>query len=171
MKPVRTRLLLLLAFVSPFVIPLSAVAQVTPCVPDSLSATPVNWNVDFATDVQPIFDVACSGCHIGGSSGGLSLAPGSAYANLVGVPASNGNAGIPRVTAGDPDASFLFKKLNCTNLNDIEDMPYGARMPRSGPPYLSLADQAMILDWIEQGARTAADPNLLFRDGFDGRAE
>lgn len=151
------------------VIQAEAMAQVTPCVADDISAIPVKYNVDFETEIQPIFSVACNGCHIGGVSGGLSLADGDAYGNLVNIPANNANAGIPRVTPGDPEASFIFKKINCTNLNDIVGQPFGRRMPRSGPPYLSAVDQARILDWINQGANAASDPDRVFGNGFDGR--
>ncbi len=146
-----------------------AVAQVTPCTADDLGAVPIRYNVDFEVDIQAIFSVACSGCHIGGMSGGLSLAPGNAFANLVNVPANNVNAGIARVTPGNSEASFLFKKTNCTNLNDIASTPFGRRMPRNGPPYLSVQDQAAILDWIEQGAQALANPELIFGSGFGAR--
>lgn len=148
-------------------VPTAAIAAVTPCEADDLDAVPVHYNVDFETEIQPIFSVVCQACHIAGTSGGLSLAEGAAYGNLVGVPANNPNAGMSRVTPGDPEASFMFKKINCTNLNSIPDTPYGRRMPRSGPPYLSAEDQARILDWIQQGAPPASDPDKVFGGGFD----
>ena len=164
--PIKPSLLaaLLLGCATPF-----AHAQVTPCVADDLSAVPVRYNVDFTLDIQPIFSVACSGCHIGGTAGGLSLAEGSAHGNLVNVAANNPNAGMARITPANPLASFLFQKINCTNLNEIPDTPFGLRMPRSGPPYLSAQDQAAILDWIEQGATPASDPDRVFGSGFEGR--
>lgn len=140
------------------------------CGPEDLSSVALNDNVDFSTQIQPIFNNHCSGCHIGGSSGGLSLAIGSAHANLVGVAANNGNAGIPRVTAGNPATSFLFRKLNCTGLNGLAGTPFGLRMPRNGPPYLSAAQQALVHDWIREGATTAADPDRIWRSGLESRA-
>lgn len=162
---VRLLLLLTSVFVSSAVI-----AQVTPCVADDLAEVPVRYNVDFATEIQPIFSVACTGCHIGGTSGGLSLSPGAALGNLVNVVSSNSNAGIPRVTPGNAESSFIYKKVNCTNLNAIATQPFGLRMPRNGPPYLGAADQAAILDWIEQGALLASNPDLVFGNGFGLRA-
>lgn len=139
------------------------------CSEDDLSAVPVRINIDFNTEIQPILSVACANCHTnGGSSGGLDMNAGAAYANLVNVAASNGNAAMNRVTPGDPQASFLFKKTNCTNLNGMAGTPYGLRMPRSGPPYLSAADQARILDWIREGAPAAANPERIHATGFDG---
>ncbi|UXI66245.1 hypothetical protein [Tahibacter amnicola] len=95
--------------------------------------------------------------------------PEVSFANLVNVAANNGAANMPRITPSNPNASFLFKKVNCTNLNSIAGTPYGRRMPRSGPPYLSVAEQALILDWIQQGARATRDPDRVFGNGYDGR--
>lgn len=139
------------------------------CVEDDLSGVPTRLNVDFATEIQPILSVACANCHTnGGASGGLNMDSGAAYGNLVNVPASNANALMNRITPGNPQASFLFKKTNCTDLNDLSGTPYGRRMPRNGPPYLSAADQARILDWIRQGAPLAANPDRILGSGFDG---
>lgn len=151
-------------------LPLSASASVD-CIEDDLSATPILMNIDFETDIQPILSVACANCHTnGGTSGGLSMEAGAAYGNLVNVAANNANAQMNRVTPGDPQASFMFKKLNCTDLNDMAGTPYGRRMPRSGPPYLSAADQARILDWIREGAHASADPDRIFATGVDGHS-
>lgn len=145
----------------------AARADVTPCVADDYGAVPVTYNVDFPTQIQPIIDVACAGCHTaGGVSGGLSMDAAVALANLVNVPANNAAAGMSRITPFDTEASFLFKKINCTNLNTIAGTPYGRRMPRSGPPYLSVADQALVFDWIAQGARSTRDPDRIFGDGY-----
>jgi hypothetical protein len=75
----------------------------------------------------------------------------------VNVPSANTAAGFPRVTPGSPQQSFLFQKINCTNLNSIANAPYGLRMPAAEPglrshKYLSIAEQAAIRDWIQQGA-------------------
>lgn len=149
---------------------MAAQAQVTPCTRDDLSTVPPKYNVDFPTDIQPILDTACAGCHTGGgTSGGLDMNAGASLGNLVNVPASNSAANMPRITPFDEAASFLFNKINCTNLNDIAGTPYGRRMPRSGPPYLSAAHQALILDWIEQGALAVRDPDRIFGNGYDGR--
>lgn len=152
------------------VIPLSATAAID-CAEDDLSSTPIFSNIDFATEVQPIFSVACAGCHTqGGMSGGLNLNPEVSHSNLVNVPANNSNAQMNRITPGDPQASFLFKKTNCTNLNSMPNTPYGARMPRSGPPYLSAMDQARILDWIREGALANANPERILATGFDAHS-
>ncbi|NOZ04715.1 MAG: hypothetical protein GXO92_08995, partial [FCB group bacterium] len=44
--------------------------------------------IEFETDVQPIFDNNCafSDCHVAGHTTGLDLAAGNSYGNLVYVP-------------------------------------------------------------------------------------
>ncbi|MBX3724460.1 MAG: hypothetical protein KF823_00900 [Xanthomonadales bacterium] len=135
------------------------------CSPEDLSTVPLGYNIDYETQVQPIFDLHCDGCHIGGAFGNLSLDPGVSYANLVNVPADNAAAMRDRVEPDDIDASFLFRKINCENLDDA----YGLRMPRSGPPYLSLLQQSVIMDWINEGAFPLADPDRIFGYPFDPR--
>lgn len=135
------------------------------CAPEDLSAVPVGYNIDYEAQVQPIFDANCAGCHIGGVSGGLSLSPGDSHGNLVNVASANPAAMRPRVTPADVDASFLFRKINCESL----DPAYGLRMPRSGPPYLTVTEQSVIMDWILEGAFPLADPDRIFGYAFDPR--
>jgi hypothetical protein len=90
---------------------------------------------------------ACTSCHSANSArppGNLSLGE-NAYQNLVGVP-STGKAGAIRVVPGDPDASYLLKKV--LGAPDI----VGDRMPRRGP-YLSEGQIRIIRRWIELGAK------------------
>src|SRR2546425_9237528 len=71
----------------------------------------------FATIQKKIFDTTCATptCHgAAAASGGLNLAAGASYGNLVGVLASNPTAnglGELRVAPGNPDKSFLLEKL------------------------------------------------------------
>ena len=98
--------------------------------------------------VEKIFTRACAGtgCHINEAApaGKLDLGEGRAYAQLVDVASSAGRS--PRVTRGDPDASYLWCKLagSCA-----ERM--GARMPLDAPP-LSDVDLETIRTWIAAGA-------------------
>jgi hypothetical protein len=105
----------------------------------------------FATLERQIFDLSCStvSCHGAADSGGLTLAEGSAYANLVGVPAVNPAAhaaGLFRVVPGDPDASFLLDKL--TGMLTPDE---GAPMPRVGGS-LPAARIDLVRRWIAAGA-------------------
>lgn len=135
-----------------------------PCAPVfDLSATPEYQNLDFATDIQPIFDVACVGCH--GFAGNLDLSAAQSYANLVNVPSANPFNSMDRVEPGDPAQSFLFWKINCSNPAALN---WGSMMPIGGPP-LAAQDQARIMDWIREGAAAAKDPLRVFRHGFEAR--
>ena len=72
--------------------------------------------VTLATLQRLIFSRSCASqsCHGAALAGGLDLTPAGAAASLVGVPASNEvarAAGVLRVVPGDPDASFLIRKL------------------------------------------------------------
>ncbi len=83
---------------------------------------------------QQIFAPRCalSGCHDSESaSASLILLPNAAYSQIVGVAPTNSAAagdGLLRITAGDPVASFLYRKVTF-------DLPagYGPGMPLSGP--------------------------------------
>ncbi len=95
-----------------------------------------------------IFTPSCSGCHTGGgsvlpSSMNLSNAAAS-YAALVGI-ASTEQPDVQRVNPGNPDASYVVRKL--------EGTPgiTGDRMPLGGAP-LSAALIADVRAWITAGA-------------------
>ncbi len=117
---------------------------------DTLDPAPINGSVEFDTIIQPIFtggpqqDAKCTTCHSPSSSGALSLTPGSAFANLVNVDSAQ-DATIKRVLPFSSSNSLLFRKVNCGNPG------VGQRMPRNRPP-LSLDEQRLIRDWIDQGA-------------------
>ena len=145
-----------------------------PCTPQDLGDIPVRTDVDFAGELQPIFSASCasSGCHGGPvCAGGLDLRAGQSYAALVDVASAVGPPGSRRVVPGDPRASVLFLKLNCTDLATLPNLLYGQRMPRIGPP-LTAAQQARFFDWIAAGAPLApggggVDGDLLLRSGFE----
>ncbi len=109
--------------------------------------------VSFAAVVQPIFDQSCAlaGCHSSASaSAGLVLAAGSAVDNLVGVPSSQQPA-LNRVAAGDPDNSYLVRKIE--GGSGIS----GGRMPLNRSP-LSAAQITSIRTWITEGAQNNRRP-------------
>ena len=92
--------------------------------------------------------VACISCHnaLGASeAANLNLTGASAYGALVNAP-SRDNPSAIRVVPGDPDASYLIQK--------IEGAPgiVGERMPRTGGPFLTPGQIAVIRRWIELGA-------------------
>ncbi|NQT64266.1 MAG: T9SS type A sorting domain-containing protein [Candidatus Marinimicrobia bacterium] len=99
--------------------------------------------VDYETEIQPIWNANCAGCH--GTQGGLSLAAGSSFDNLVDVVSTNYGP-ARRVVSGDPSTSVLYNKVANTGVN-------GGIMPQGGA---LTADQiALISTWItELGAVT-----------------
>jgi hypothetical protein len=120
---------------------------------DVAGPTP-NLEPTFASIQREVFNArdasgrpACVSCHSATGArftGNLSLVDGAAYQNLVGV-ASTGKAGAIRVVPGNPDASYLLKKVLGTDI-------VGNRMPRLGP-YLSDGQIRIIRRWIELGAK------------------
>jgi hypothetical protein len=99
-------------------------------------------------DVQAqVFTPHCLsvGCHTAAKpDGNMVLEAGSAFAALVDVPAFNFaamNAGLVRVSPGDPDASFLLIKLTGPTI------PQGSLMPMGQPP-LSAELIALVRAWI-----------------------
>jgi hypothetical protein len=98
--------------------------------------------VSYATDVQPIWDANCLGCHSAGGSGGLDLRAAVGRAALVNA-AATGYSGS-RVVPGAPHTSVLYQKIE-------GDPATGARMPFGGAA-LSAGERSLIHDWIEQGA-------------------
>ena len=120
---------------------------------DSVAITTSNQTapVSFATQVLPIFTTNCAkaGCHTGNApTGGMNLSGTSSQvrARLVGVATVGGPPGSIRVIAGNPDSSYIIRKL--------EGGPniFGNRMPNDGPPYLSQPTIDIIRTWIAQGA-------------------
>ncbi|HIN96412.1 MAG TPA: c-type cytochrome, partial [Candidatus Marinimicrobia bacterium] len=110
---------------------------------DICSGDGLTCNVDYSTQIQPIFTSNCNGCHIGGTSGGLNLSVGSSYNNLVNVTSPNYSPAL-RVNPSSASTSVLWNKIaGGTN---------GSQMPMNGP-YLSQADIDLIETWINEGAQ------------------
>src|SRR5690606_458053 len=122
----------------------------------NLSAIPTTPAVDFAGEIQPIFNAACIGCHAPGAtnSGGLDLTAPASLAARVNAE-SDAAPGVRRVLPGEPSRSFLFEKINCA------DPQNGTRM-RPGDPMPAL-EQALFRDWILQ----LLNPDQVFADGFE----
>jgi hypothetical protein len=113
--------------------PLSSGVGATPLAP-TLTSIQVN-----------VFSVNCAipGCH--GSTGtqqGLRLDPGFSAGNLINI-ASPRDANLIRVIPGNPDGSFIIRKLEGTQT-------LGDRMPLGGP-YLPQSTIEVIRQWIQDG--------------------
>jgi hypothetical protein len=105
--------------------------------------------VDYETDIQPLFNANCT-CHLQGASGMMTapfmtLNPGMSHAQLVGVAAEQTD--LDRVTPNDLEASYLWHKLQGTHM-DVGGT--GTRMPATGP--LPDEELELVRAWILQGA-------------------
>jgi hypothetical protein len=104
-------------------------------------------NVSFSSDIAPLLAEKCSRCHTPGGAapvgfeiGGLDV---SSYASLR---AGGVVSGTRIVVDGQACASALVQKLR-------PEVPFGARMPLNGPPFLDAAQIQLVHDWIAEGAR------------------
>jgi hypothetical protein len=99
---------------------------------------------EFASLQTHVFTPYCTGCHAGAAAPlGLQLTEGAAYAALVNAPSVEVPS-LRRVQPGDPDASYLVRKISGT-------ATVGGRMPLGGPPLPQDAIDA-IRQWILDGA-------------------
>jgi chitodextrinase len=98
----------------------------------------------FQTNVAPILESRCNQCH------------NYEYGTLVHVP--SGYADMFLISAGEPAQSYLFRKLRALDdqtdpFSETEPSVYeGARMPSDNTEPLTNDVQAVLLDWIAQGA-------------------
>jgi len=95
---------------------------------------------------ERVFDRHCAtaGCHSGYfPESRLNLERGVSWKNLVGV-RSVEDPGLLRVAPGNPDRSYLVRKLVGAGIS-------GERMPNGRTP-LSGGEIAAIRQWIERGA-------------------
>ncbi len=131
------------------------------------------YAITYGAAIQGLFDdyatnggmAGCVDCHFAPPpqpSGQLDLSAGASWGHLVGV-ASPVTPAMLYVVPGRPEESLLFRKVNC-------DVPgVGARMPLGGyGGGLSPEQQALIYDWIANGAQPGTS-DTLFRNGFDLR--
>ncbi len=109
---------------------------------------PTDGMVSYGRDVQAIFDAKCVSCH-----------QPTGFAALTGIPldlraeesfasltdgASVQRSDLPFVVAGDPEASFLFDKVDTGSPIVGSQMPIGAS--------LTDAEREIIRQWIADGA-------------------
>ena len=93
--------------------------------------------------------LSCTQCHTNAGrnpAAGLLLIDGQSYAALVGR-ASTAKPGAVFVTPGDPENSYLIKKL------EGDPSIVGLRMPRNNGPFLTPGQISIIRRWIQLGAK------------------
>jgi len=89
-----------------------------------------------------VFTPSCASCHSGANlPAGLDLSAGNSFAMLVGV-ASSQDPNIQRVNPGNPDLSYLIRKLE--NTGNVGVMPPTGMLPQTVIDGIRL--------WIENGA-------------------
>ena len=108
---------------------------------------PAPSEVSFASDIQPIFNSYCVGCHVAEGAAGsyLILTPASSYSNLLNQ-SSKQNSFWKLVVPFKPDSSLLYLKISTSN------PPVGNRMP-SGESDLTASTINTIRTWISNGAK------------------
>jgi hypothetical protein len=103
---------------------------------------------EFSSIQRHVFTPVCTGCHSGAAAPlGLRLDEGASFAMLVSAPSVEAPA-LNRVQPGNPDASYLIRKLEGT-------ATVGGRMPLNAPP-LPADTIAVIRQWIANGAMPSA---------------
>jgi len=109
----------------------------------NLSGIAVTPNVNYASQIQPLFSNYCVACHndIATNSGGLDLQSGASLGELVGHESAEA-PGVKLVDPGRPDRSYLMEKINST-------LPQVGTSMRPGDP-MANAQRALIRDWITQ---------------------
>ncbi len=123
---------------------------------ESLADVAATPNVDYRTQIEPIWG-ACIGCHSATASNNADLNLVDDSFNALRNGQSHLVPGASLVHVGNPATSFLMEKLNCDNPQ------VGARMP----PLigLSTAQQALVRDWIQQGAGLTPSFDASIVDG------
>lgn len=117
-----------------------------PTAPDAGAGDPIDPTATFTRVQNEIFTPTCAQlpCHDPlAQQQQLVLAPGRAYAKIVGV-ASTEMPQLARVAPSDPANSYLYRKITGAGIT-------GDRMPQGLPP-LSDAQIRLVRDWIRRGA-------------------
>jgi len=127
----------------------AAPAGITPSGCDDLSTIPATPDVDFRSDIAPLFD-QCDACHGADGFAGLDLRPGEAYGNLVDVESTTW-PGRFRVEPRAPDRSVLLGAINCADPGEPD-----FRMGN-----VTRQQQALVRDWIAQGALMQPAPRSV----------
>ena len=107
---------------------------------------PVAFEPTYTNIQHNVFSAICIECHVGASAPqGLRLDEANAYNLLVGVP-SNEKPELARVNPGNPDASYIIRKL--------EGGPdtVGSQMPLNRTPLPQPTINAIRV-WIARGAQ------------------
>ena len=111
--------------------------------------------VSLSQTLEPMFFNHCSNCHVPYALGGLTLSPGQSWGALVDAPNMLGyDQAMPRVTPGDPTASYLIHKVVRCGMDDPDWGHFQGPMPPDLPDTLPLSAEQVgwLWAWVEQGA-------------------
>lgn len=117
-----------------------------PTSPGGGTGDPIDPTATLTRVQNEVFTPTCAaiGCHDPlGQQQGMVLSPGRSYASTVGK-GSTESPSLMRVTPGDPNNSYLYRKITGAGIT-------GDRMPQGGP-YLNDAQTKLVRDWIRRGA-------------------
>ena len=113
--------------------------------------------VDYDTEIQPLWNSNCISCHTSTHSSGLNLMSGNSLGELVDVPSEGVNyGGALRVASGDPGSSVLYDKITAGGT-------YGGQMPPNA--LMTSANRTLVQTWITE---LAPDNNLFFSEYAEG---
>lgn len=113
---------------------------------EPIDPDPIDPSATLTRVQTEIFTPTCAvlGCHDPfGNQSQLNLTRGNSHSQIVGRPSVQA-PNLNRVQAGQPDLSYLYRKILGTGIT-------GDRMPQGGPP-LTDAQKKLIRDWIRRGA-------------------
>ena len=119
---------------------------------ESLAPVPINYNVDFFADIQPLLEQRCASCHTSISLGNFNVLVENAKESMLGIDESGAESGYPgfrRIVPGSPQQSLVFLRINCSNAGTPDAII--PRMP-PGPTPTDLDLQALMNDWIALGS-------------------
>lgn len=141
----KTRSLKLIPATSAFVL-LAACGELKDLPTEPGDSDPIDQSATFARVQTEVFTPTCAvlGCHDAfGNQSQLNLTTGTSHSQIVGRPSVQ-SSNLNRVQPGQPDLSYLYRKILGTGIT-------GDRMPQGGQP-LSEAQKNLIRDWIRRGA-------------------
>ena len=115
---------------------------------DQTDQTDIAQSISYFTQIRPILQASCQGCHQPAKSQGDYVM--TAFDAMV----AGGESGEVAIEPGDPSASFLMTR--------ITPVDGEAEMPPEGPP-LADAEIDLIRRWVEQGAKDDTPENVTRR--------
>lgn len=124
----------------------------TASLPDAANGADSGKPVSFYSQIRPVFQANCQGCHQPAKAKGDYVM--TEFAKLL----APGESGEKPVVAGQPDESHLLKQITPSNGE--------AEMPRGKPPLHEL-EIALVRQWITEGAKDDTPANA--RQQYDAQ--